>query len=182
MSHLEENLDEDPGGAGGVVLVELDHAENPPLDRVWTSVVDNWRHFHAVPLLTSTHAPWTFYLCAAGGSRTWPHSWVFLPRAYNGWISCRSLDLTCLTDVLCCRCRQRYSGRARHMSWSPDVKLWIPFVLSIMCSREYLAKSLPHEPKELLISSLLSTTIDDHVTELRLLARLDLQFQQLMHL
>ena len=34
MSHLEENLDEDSGGAGGVVLVELDHAENPPLNRV----------------------------------------------------------------------------------------------------------------------------------------------------
>ena len=34
LSHLEKNLDEDPGGAGGVVLVELDHAENPPLDRV----------------------------------------------------------------------------------------------------------------------------------------------------
>ena len=34
MSHLEKNLDEDPGGAGGVVLVELDHAENPPLNRV----------------------------------------------------------------------------------------------------------------------------------------------------
>ena len=54
--------------------------------------------------------------------------------------------------------------------------------LYMMCSREYLAKSLPHQPKELLISSLLSTTIDDHVTELRLLARLDLQLQQLVHL
>ena len=41
MSHLEENLDEDSGGAGGVVLVELDHAENPPLDRVCTSVDGN---------------------------------------------------------------------------------------------------------------------------------------------
>ena len=55
-------------------------------------------------------------------------------------------------------------------------------LFSIMCSGEYLAKSLPHQPKELLISSLLSATIDDHVTELRFLARLDLQLQQLVHL
>jgi len=116
---LEENLDEDPGGAGGVVLVELDHAENPPLDRVCVQQVG----------VELGHIP----------------------------------EFSCLEPMYCV------------VGVDKDI------LEGLGICPGHLAKSLPHEPKELLISSLLSTTIDDHVTELRFLARLDLQFQQLVH-
>ena len=45
-----------------------------------------------------------------------------------------------------------------------------------------LTESLTHEAEELLIGSLLGAAVDDHVAKLRLLARLDLQLQKLVHL
>ena len=45
-----------------------------------------------------------------------------------------------------------------------------------------LTESLAHEAKELLICSLLGAAVNDHVAELRLLARLNLQLQKLVHL
>ena len=45
----------------------------------------------------------------------------------------------------------------------------------------YLAKPLTHEPKELLVCSLLSAAVNDHVTKFLLLAWLDVQLVQLMN-
>ena len=44
-----------------------------------------------------------------------------------------------------------------------------------------LAKPLSHEPKELLVSPLLSAAVNDHVAELLLLAWLDVQLVQFVH-
>ena len=44
-----------------------------------------------------------------------------------------------------------------------------------------LTKPLTHEPKELLVSPLLGAAVDDHVTELLLLAGLDIQLVQFVN-
>ena len=45
----------------------------------------------------------------------------------------------------------------------------------------HLTKSLAHEPKKLLVGPLLGAAVDDHVTELLLLARLDVQLVQFVN-
>ena len=45
----------------------------------------------------------------------------------------------------------------------------------------HLTEPLTHEPKEFLVCPLLGAAVDDHVTQLLLLARLDVQFVQFVN-
>ena len=113
--NLEKDLDENPGTASGVVLIQPDHAQNPPFDRIWMNLM---RMMENICVLV--------YPCEADESRICPHFSVFLPPVWQEldfskplkilWTLKSILFYTC---ALCCRYRRKYSGRARRRSSSP---------------------------------------------------------------